>query len=283
MVALVRPLAAAIAVVALAGPARAQSPVPVDVALVLAVDASGSIDAAEFDLQKDGIAGAITDPLVLSAIVSGPFQRLAIAYVEWGGPAMAETVVGWHIVEDRPSAEMFAAAVRGAGRSLQSYNAIGDAIVHGAALIEHCPCEAFRAVIDVSGDNPDNRSVVPALVARELAAAAGITINALAILEGGPVGASGRPYLVENYEAEVIAGPGAFVIAAEDRADFATALRRKMILEIAGTMPGNMTAAAIGRSGQRLYEASLMPTTMRRRGITGRGRSLGCTVNGYAC
>jgi len=237
MVVLFRSLIAALALVAFALPARGQAPVPVDVALVLAVDASGSIDPFEFDLQKDGIARAITDPLVLSAIGDGPFQRLAIAYVEWGGPAMARTVVGWHIVEDRASAERFAAAVRAAERSLQSYNAIGDAIVHGTALIERCPCEPYRAVIDVSGDNPDNRSVVPAIVARELAAAAGITVNALAILEGDPIGPTGRPYLVENYEAEVIAGPGAFVIEAEDRAAFATALRRKMILEIAGRMP----------------------------------------------
>ena len=34
----------------------------VDVALVLTVDASGSIDTPEFQLQKEGIAGAVSDP-----------------------------------------------------------------------------------------------------------------------------------------------------------------------------------------------------------------------------
>jgi hypothetical protein len=88
-------------------------------------------------------------------------------------------------------------------------------------------------VIDVSGDNPDNLSVRPAPEARDAAVAAGITINALAILEGDPIGPSGKPLLVENYESEVIGGPGAFVMPAESRADFARALRQKMVLEIA--------------------------------------------------
>jgi hypothetical protein len=170
----------------------------------------------------------------MSAILSGAEQRIAIAYVEWGGPLMAQTMVGWAIVEDQTSAEAFAASVLGAPRSLQSYNAIGDAIDHAAALLDQCPCQPTRRVIDVSGDNPDNRSVRPSPVARDAAIAAGITINALAILEGDPIGPSGKPLLVETYESEVIGGPGAFVMPAESRADFARALRQKMVLEIAG-------------------------------------------------
>src|SRR5690606_607988 len=100
--------------------------------------------------------------------------------------------------------------------------------------LDACPCQPTRRVIDVSGDNPDNRSVRPAPLARDAAVADGITINALAILENDPIGPSGRPLLVENYEREVIGGPGAFVLAAEDRQDFPRALRQKMVLEIAG-------------------------------------------------
>lgn len=224
-------------------PASAQEAfMPVDTALVLVVDASGSISDGEFRLQREGIALAVTDAEVMAAIQSGAFQRLAIAYVEWGGPVMAETMVGWMIVEDAGSAEDFAAAVLAAPRSHQSYNAIGDAIDHAAALLARCPCQATRRVIDVSGDNPDNRSVRPAPLARDAAVAGGITVNALAILEGDPIGPSGRPLLVENYEAEVIGGPGAFVIAAEDRQDFTRALRQKMVLEIAGLAAGGQPA-----------------------------------------
>src|SRR5690606_4942220 len=147
--------------------------VPVDTALVLVVDASGSISEPEFRLQKEGIALAVTDPDVLAAVQGGALQRLAIAYVEWGGPMMAQTMVGWTIVEDSASAESFAAAVLGAPSSSQSYNAIGDASDHAAALLDACPCQPTRRVLDVSGDNPDNRSMRPAPLARDAAVAEG--------------------------------------------------------------------------------------------------------------
>ena len=71
---------------------------PVDVALVLCADASGSIDADEFRLQKEGIAEAIADARVLAGIRSGPIGRIAVAYVEWGAPGGAATMVPWRLV-----------------------------------------------------------------------------------------------------------------------------------------------------------------------------------------
>jgi hypothetical protein len=212
---------------------------PVDTALVLVVDASGSILGPEFQLQKEGIALAITDEEVMASIQSGAHQRIALAYVEWGSPGLPRTMVGWTIVEDQASAEAFAAAVLAAERSRQTYNAMGDGIDHAAALLGQCPCQPSRRVIDISGDNPDSRSIRPASVARDAAVAAGITVNALAILEGDPIGPSGKPLLVENYESEVIGGPGAFVLAAGDRQDFTRALRRTMVLEITGLRPSS--------------------------------------------
>jgi len=243
------PLAAAVALAAPAAVPAQDAFTPVDTALVLVVDASGSIVEPEFRLQKEGIALAITDADVMSAILSGEYQRIAIAYVEWGSPGLAQTMVDWSIVEDEASARAFAATVLGAPRSRQSYNAIGDGIDHAAALLEQCPCQPARRVIDVSGDNPDNRSIRPSPIARDAAVADGIVINALAILENDPIGPSGRPLLVETYEAEVIGGPGAFVMAAESRADFARALRQKMVLEIAGSPPRSPLRVAAGRSG----------------------------------
>lgn len=112
---------------------------PVDVALVLAVDASGSISESEFRLQKEGIAQALTDDEVVRTLTSGSLRRAAIAYVEWGSPGGATTVVGWMIVEDLAGAEALAHALLQAPRSPQSYNAIGDAIDHSAALLQACP------------------------------------------------------------------------------------------------------------------------------------------------
>jgi hypothetical protein len=241
------PLAVAVALAAPAAVPAQEAYTAVDTALVLVVDASGSIVGREFALQKEGIAEAVTDPEVMSAILGGAWQRIAVAYVEWGSPRRPQTVVDWMIVEDEASAAAFAKAVLDAPRSAQSYNAIGDGIDHAAALLAQCPCQPSRRVIDVSGDNPDNLSVRPAPVARDDAVAQGITINALAILEGDPIGPSGKPLLVENYESEVIGGPGAFVMPAESRKDFARALRQKMVLEIAGV--GDWSPLVTARAG----------------------------------
>lgn len=204
----------------------------VDLALVLAVDASGSIDPGEFQLQKEGIAAAITDADILGAIHGGSHGRIAISYVEWGSPGAPATVVPWMLVGDRASAENFAASILQAPRSRQSWNAIGDAIHLATGMMEICPCRPTRRIIDLSGDNVDHRSHLPAPLARDAAVAAGITINALAILNDDSRGASGRPFLVEVYEREVIGGFAAFVATAADRADFARALRQKMVQEI---------------------------------------------------
>ncbi|WP_291298554.1 DUF1194 domain-containing protein [Elioraea sp.] len=205
---------------------HARAAEPVDVALVLAADASGSIDADEYRLQKEGIAEAVADARVLAGIRAGPLGRVALAYVEWGAPGGAATMVRWMIVSGAESAAAFGRSVMAAPRSVQSWNAIGDAIDHCAALILDAPLEPTRKVIDISGDAGDMRSNRPAPEARDAAVARGIQINALAIVEG-------RETLVLSYETTVIGGPGAFVETAPTRAEFTAALRRKLIREIA--------------------------------------------------
>jgi hypothetical protein len=218
--------------------AHAQTDKPaVDVALVLIVDASLSIEADEFRLQKEGIAQAIKDPSVLGAIRSGRERKIALAYVEWGSPGGARIVVDWKIVDGPKTAENFANAVLAASRTRHSWNAIGDGIDLAARMIGECPCQPKRKVIDVSGDNPDSQSLRPAPLARDSAVADKIVINALAIIEDKSLGPNGRPWLVEMFEKEVIGGPGAFVIPANTRQDFTRALREKMVLEISDLSP----------------------------------------------
>ncbi|UFN47597.1 DUF1194 domain-containing protein [Roseomonas sp. OT10] len=208
-----------------AAAARAE-PGEVDLLLVLAIDASGSIDADEFRLQREGCAEALAHPAVLSAVASRPLGAIGVAMVEWGAPGGAATVVDWHRLDGVVAAERLGRAVMEASRSRQSFNAIGDAVDHSARLIAAAPWRAREKVIDVSGDAPDMRSLRPIEQARQDAVAQGITVNALAI-EGGRTG------LTATYEATVIAGDGAFVMTAESRADFARALRAKLVREIA--------------------------------------------------
>jgi hypothetical protein len=212
--------------------APAQPPPEVDLLLVLAVDASGSIDPDEFRLQREGYAEALAHPAVLAAITGRPRGAIAVAMVEWGSPGGAATVVDWMRVADAGSARALAEAVLDAPRSRQSWNAIGDALDHCARMILAAPFRAAEKVIDLSGDGPDLRGLRPAPAARDDAVAAGIAINALAVAAAGQVTRFGEP-LAETYRREVIGGPGAFVLTAEDRRDIARALRAKLIREIA--------------------------------------------------
>lgn len=209
-------------------PTRAQ---PVDLLLVLAVDGSGSIDEEEFRFQREGHAAALSHPQVLRAIRSGERRAIGILFLEWGSPGGAKVVVGWSRVSDEASAKNFAARVLAAPRTDQTWNAIGDAIMLGLTTIKDAPFATTRAVIDVSGDGPDMRSSVPAQLARDIAVAQGVTVNALAILNRG--GGAARANLDEHYRQVVIGGPGAFVITADDYPSFAHAIFNKLIREIA--------------------------------------------------
>jgi Protein of unknown function (DUF1194) len=91
-----------------ASPARAEA---VDLELVLAVDVSRSIDEEEWELQRQGYAEAFMHPAVIRAIQSNPLQRIAVAYVEWGGADYQRLVIPWTVVSDAGSGERFAQAI----------------------------------------------------------------------------------------------------------------------------------------------------------------------------
>ena len=208
----------------LAVPARGQ-PIRLDVLLVLAMDASGSIDEAEFRLQREGYAEALTDPAVLAAIRARPAGAIGVAMLEWGSPGGSVVVVDWMRVDGPATARAAAEALVAAPRSVQSYNAIGDAIHHASHMLREGPFTAEQLVIDVSGDGPDMRSQRPAPVARDIVVRRGMVVNGLAIAAPGSA-------LVEHYRRDVMGGPGAFVMEAESRRDLARSLRAKLIREV---------------------------------------------------
>jgi hypothetical protein len=98
-------------------------------------------------------------------------------------------------------------------------------LLAAAAAFDHLPEPAGRRVIDISGDGMANFGLPPA-AARDRIAAAGITINGLAIL-------TDEPWLAEYYRTNVIGGPSAFVAVARTFDDFAGAMLRKLTQEIA--------------------------------------------------
>src|SRR5947209_3160156 len=209
---------------AIAGGAAAQT--AVDLQLVLAVDASGSVDQVRFELQKRGYVAAFRHARVLQAIRSGPNRAIAVTMVQWTGPALQVQVVGWGLVGDEESAATFAAAIERAPRELfGGGTSISGAIDYAATLFATSPFQASRRVIDISGDGANNRGRSVTL-ARDAALAAGIGINGLPIL-------ALEPDLDRYYYENVIGGPGAFVIAAQNYDTFADAILKKLIAEIA--------------------------------------------------
>jgi Protein of unknown function (DUF1194) len=216
-------LALTLALVSVA-PAAAQT--AVDLQLVLAVDASGSVDQVRFDLQKRGYVAAFRHPRVLQAIRSGASQAIAVTMTQWTGPMLQVQVVGWTLVGDADTAGAFASAIEAAPRQLfGGGTSISGAIDHAAGLFPKSPFRGARRVIDVSGDGSNNRGR-PVTFARDEAVAAGIGINGLPIL-------ALEPDLDRYYYDSVIGGPGAFVVAAQNYETFADAILKKLITEIA--------------------------------------------------
>lgn len=226
-------------------PAHAQT--EVDLELILLADATGSIDDDEIRFQRLGYAEAIVDPSVLSAITGNMIGRIAVAYAEWAGPGSQDMVVDWTIIDSAESAASFAAALtEGRPRKAYGRNAIGSALLYGKAQLETNAFTGMRRVIDLSADSAGNWGGPAITVARDEVVKAGIIINGLAVLCRS---CSGRP---SSYDLEaafgemIIGGPGSFVVSAENAESFAAAVRRKLILEIAGDVPAGRLARITG-------------------------------------
>lgn len=226
-------LAGSLALLA-AVPAPAADKIPVDLELILAVDISGSIDAEEAKLQREGYAAALVDPLVVKAIRGGIHGKVAIAYFDWSDSWVQNQISDWVLVQDQASAEALARRLLAEPTRTARRTSITGAIIHAMPRFGSGPYQGMRRVLDISGDGPNNDGG-PVDLARDRALAAGIVINGLPInnKRPSPFGFPALEDLDAYYEGCVIGGPGAFVVVAEDFRSFGEAVRRKLILEIA--------------------------------------------------
>jgi hypothetical protein len=212
----------------------------VDLELVFAADISGSMDHEEAVLQRSGFINAIRHPEVLATIQRGRYGRIAVTYVEWAGELFQTTLVGWTEVSNGENAEAFARAIAKPPVRTAYWTSISTVTDYARESFKNNGFSAPRQVIDISGDGPNNSGDY-APSARDRATNNGITINGLPIINNrpGPYGFMPMPNLDLYYEDCVIGGFGAFVIVANGFQDFARAVRRKMVLEIAGTLPAH--------------------------------------------
>jgi hypothetical protein len=215
--------------------ARAET--EVDVALVLAVDVSRSMDPDEQELQRQGFIDAFRSPQVHEAIRNGMLGRIIVTYFEWSGVDYQNVIVPWTVIDSPDAAMKFADGLHDNPIGRLRRTSISGAIDFGAKLLDQTGVEPIRRVIDISGDGP-NSSGRGVAAARDEAVAKGITINGLPIMLKRPSGFGDMENLDLYYKGCVIGGEGAFLVPVRERQQFADAIRTKIIREIAA-LPSN--------------------------------------------
>lgn len=196
-----------------------------DLALVLAVDGSASVTYDEFNLIAGGIAAGLRDPAVIRGLISGPAQASMGCLILWSGVGAQDVIQPWVRIGSEAEAKAFADAADNMPRSVApGETATGEALLLALKLLAEAPASATRQVVNVVGDGRSNAGIPPGPI-RDRMAAAGITINGLCILHE-------EPDLLESYRREVIGGPGSFAVTCRNYADFAAAMRRKLVREV---------------------------------------------------
>lgn len=235
-------LAAAIATtLALAAPARAQD---VDTVLLLAVDVSQSMDPEEQAVQRDGYVAAIASPDFAAAVTAGVRGRIAISVMEFAGAGEQWVVVPWRVIDGEPAALELADDLAMAPIHSSHRTSITSALERGVELIRSSGYGADRSVIDVSGDGPNNQGG-PVEQARDSAVNAGVVINGLPIMTKAGAAWATIPNLDAYYEDCVIGGPLSFIVRVDASTSFSSAIRRKLVSEIAGREPEQTTATPV--------------------------------------
>jgi hypothetical protein len=220
---------------------------PVDVELVLAVDVSLSMSPMELEIQRQGYVAALTHDRVLQAIADGAHGKIAITYFEWAGVTSHQIIVPWTVIAGRADAERVAAMLTARPANSARRTSIAAALGFGADLFAESPYRGLKRVIDISGDGPNNQGE-PVELAREAAINQGITINGLPLMTTGGFPSVYDVTNLDQYYADcVIGGPGAFMIPVNDWPQFPEAVRRKLVLELAGPLSPAWLAEEGGR------------------------------------
>ena len=197
------------------------------------------MDATEQRLQRDGYVAAFRHRDIIKAIETGPNGRIAIAYLEWGERGYQVVVVPWRIISSGHEAKAFAAELQRRRIAVAKRTSISHALETATTLIVKNDITSLRQVIDISGDGPNN-SGYPVTAARDAALRQGIVVNGLPFVIERPSDMSSFFSVtdIDRYYSEcVIGGPGSFTMKVSSKDEFETAIRRKLLLEIAGIVP----------------------------------------------
>jgi len=205
------------------GPAEAAERVAT--AIVFAVDVSGSVNAERYELQRAGIAAVFADSAIEQILGDG----LAVAVMQWSDGH--KLVVPWTILHAPEDARALAARIAAMPRAPGISTELSLALLAAADLLDACPCAPLTRVIDLSGDGSNN-GPISTPIARDEVVARGIRINGL------PIVTPAEPDVAEWYRLNAVGGDGAFMEVANGYEDFARAMRRKFLLEVAARKGG---------------------------------------------
>lgn len=209
-----------------------------DLALVLAMDASSSVNEKEYDLQLKGMAAALLDTEVTQAILS--LGGMYMAAFEWNGRTNQKMLFEWSQLNTEADIFALAQALATHERnSVRSPTALGSALGFAHRLFPALPVPCIRQVIDVSGDGQNNEGITPDKV-YELWDFSNITVNGLAINGTDPLHDSAHQDIMTYYRRNVLYGNGSFLVIAENFEDFEKAMKKKLLKEIVPGAVGSL-------------------------------------------
>ena len=203
-------------------------------ALLLAIDVSSSVDAAEDTLQRGGLVAALTAPEVEAAFFSTN-QYVALAAFEWSGRYNQEVLLDWTLIDSKAKLLGAAETIAQSKRSHNDFpTAMGYALGYGAGMLKRAPSCLYKT-LDMAGDGQNNEGFNPAQ-AYAAFPFDGITVNGL-VVNGADFEA--ETGLIAFYKGQVIRGPGSFVEIAQGFEDYERAMRRKLERELTPPIIGS--------------------------------------------
>ncbi|WP_412555015.1 DUF1194 domain-containing protein [Shimia sp. MIT1388] len=203
-------------------------------ALALGLDVSGSVDGTEYQMQLNGLAAALENHSVVTALLQPGAAPVHLAVYEWSGPDHQNLIAPWVRITSQTALSDLTTTLRHHARpKMDVSTGLGPAMLFGAELLRIQP-DCWRWTLDISGDGIANTGPLP----RDISLPDHITVNALVIGPGDtrPLGESQEETtgLVAYFEARVIRGADAFVEMANGFEDYEAAMTRKLLRELEG-------------------------------------------------
>jgi hypothetical protein len=213
----------------------------VDLELVLAVDASGSISPELGRTQRLGFAAAFRDPDLQHALRSGPLGTVAVVYFEWAGSGYQQVVVPWTLLSTNKEITAFAERLENSEQHAGGGGtSISGAMKFSGHLLVSNGYDGLREVVDIAA-NGKNSEGMPVADALQALRASGAIVNVLILPDStfADEGPYARLFHTDDepldayFRNHVVGGPGSFVMAVDPKTGFADAILRKLVLEVA--------------------------------------------------